>query len=98
MISKTCMNPSFAGKYQLNANQTMKDQDTCLKRDALLGFWATNAKDGDKITQQMKDFYTGAYEKDKTAALDIVLEIPDAQDADFEKSMQAVGQNFSKIA
>ena len=98
MISKTCMNPSFAGKYQLNANQEMKDQDTCLKRDALMGFWSTKAKDGDKIAQQMKDFYTGDYEKDKGAKLDIVLEIPDDQDAYFEKSMQAVGQNFSKIA
>lgn len=98
MISKTCMNPSFAGKYQLNANQTMKDQETCLKRDALLGFWTTNAKDGEKVAKQMKDFYTGDYEKDKTAKLDIVLEIPNEQDADFEKSMQLVGQNFSKIA
>lgn len=98
MISKTCMTPSFAGKYQINANQTMKDQETCLKRDSLIGFWTTKAKDGDKIQQQLKDFYTGPYEKDKTAALDIVLDIPDAENANFEESMNQVGQNFSKIA
>ena len=89
---------SFTGKYQLNANQTMPDQETCLKRDALMGFWASKSKDGDKIHQQLKDFYVSdEYKKDNSKALDVTFEIPDSDDADFEKSMNIVGQKFNKV-
>lgn len=89
---------SFTGKYQLNANQAMPNQETCLKRDALMGFWAQSAKDSDKIHQQLKDFYlSDEYKADNNKALNITFEIPDSSDADFEKSMNIVGQKFDKI-
>ena len=88
---------NFTGKYTVNANQEMKDQETCLKRDALMGFWAANSKDGEKINQQLKDFYVGEYKTNPNAKLDITFDIPDNKDADFEKSMNLVGQKFDKV-
>lgn len=90
---------SFTGKYQLNANQEMPNQDACLKRDALIGFWSTQAKDGGAVADQLKNFYTSdAYKKDPNAKLDITLEIADDKDKEFEDSMNAVGQKFDKVA
>ena len=86
---------SFAGKYSLNANQAMPNQDACLKRDTLLGFWTQNAKNGDKVYKQLSDFYMNGYNKNPNAPLNIVLDIPDSEDKNFEASMKAVGQNFS---
>ena len=89
---------SFTGRYQLNANQAMPNQEACLKRDALMGFWSQKAKDGDKIHQQLTNFYTSdEYKADKNKALNITFEIPDSDDADFEQSMNIVGQKFDKI-
>ena len=96
-ISAINSNLNFTGKYQVNANQEMSSQDNCLKRDALMGFWATKSKDGDKIQQQLKDFYTGPYNENKTAPLNITFEIADSEDKDFEESMKIVGQKFDKI-
>ena len=90
---------SFAGKYQINANQNMPSQEACLKRDALVGFWTGKAKNGEEIQKQLKDFYTGnEYAKDPNKKLDIVLELDDADNAEFEKSMDVVGQKFSTVA
>ena len=89
---------NFTGKYSMNANQTMPSQDACLKRDNLVGFWTTKAKDGEKVYKQLKDFYLNDYNKNPNAKLDIVLELPDAEDKNFEESMKKVGQNFSKLA
>ncbi len=88
---------SFAGKYSLNANQTMSNQNTCLLRDTLIGAWTTKAKDGDKIHEQLKNFYLNDYNKNPKAPLNIILDIPNADDKNFEESMKKVGQNFSKL-
>ncbi len=89
---------NFTGRYALNANQAMPNQETCLKRDSLVGFWTTKAKDGEKVYGQLKDFYQNEYNKNPNAKLDIVLELPNTEDKNFEESMKKVGQNFSKLA
>ncbi len=88
---------NFTGKYTLNANQSMPSQEACLKRDSLIGFWTTKAKDGDKVYEKLKNFFQTDYNKNPNAKLDIILEIPDAEDKNFEESMKKVGQNFSKL-
>lgn len=88
---------NFTGRYTLNANQAMPNQEACLKRDSLVGFWTTKAKDGEKVYEQLKDFYQNDYNKNPNAKLDIVLELPNAEDKNFEESMKKVGQNFSKL-
>lgn len=97
-ISAINSNINFTGKYQVNANQDMKDQDTCLNRDALMGFWAGKSKDGEAIHKQLTDFYTGnVYKENKSAPLDITFDIPDSEDKNFEESMNLVGQKFNKV-
>lgn len=88
---------NFTGKYQVNANQQLPNQETCLKRDALMGFWSEKSKDGDKIQKDLKDFYTTTYNQDKTAPLNITFDIPDSEDKNFEDSMNLVGQKFNKV-
>ena len=76
---------SFTGKYQLNANQTMPNQETCLKRDALMGFWASYSKDGDKITKTLKDYFNSPeYDSNRYKEVPVTFEIPDNYDSEFE--------------
>jgi len=99
MLANSVSGVSFAGKYQLNANQNMPDKEACLKRDAVIGFWTAKAKNGEEVQKQLKDFYTSSeYEKDPNKNLDIVLELDDADSTEFEKSMDFVGQKFSVVA
>jgi hypothetical protein len=89
---------NFTGKYQVNANQQLSNQETCLKRDALMGFWSAKSKDGEAIHKQLTDFYQGdVYKANKSAPLDITFNIPDSEDKNFEESMNLVGQKFNKI-
>lgn len=88
----------FNGKYKLDANQKMPNNDACYMRDMTVGFWTAQAKNRDTVEKQLKDFYMGPYEKDKTAPCNVVLELPDHHDKEFEKAMNMVGQNFSRLA
>ena len=88
----------FAGKYQLNANQTMPNQDACLKRDFLLGVACGYAQNGDEISKKLADFYNGAYNADKYAPCNVVFEIPDKMNDTFEECMSKIGQKFDKLA
>ena len=89
---------NFTGRYEVNANQTMPTKDACLKRDASIGFWAQRSKDGEKIHSQLKDFYTGDYKTNPSKPLNIVFDIPDSEDKNFEETMNMVGQKFNKLA
>ena len=89
---------SFSGKYKLNANQKMPNNDACYMRDMAVGFWTSQAKNGNAVQKQLEDFYMGDYEKDKTAPCDVVLELSDNQDKEFEQAMNMVGQKFSRLA
>lgn len=89
--------PNFTGKYSLNANQQMDTAEACLKRDALMGFWAVRAKNGEKVQNKLIDFYKGDYETNKTKELNIKFNLPDSMDKDFEESMNYIGQKFEKI-
>lgn len=89
---------AFRGTYQLNANQTMPNQDACLLRDTLIGAWSAKASNGEDVIKQLHDFYTKDYEKNKTAPLNIELKLPDADNANFEDSMNKCGQKFNKLA
>lgn len=88
----------FCGKYQLNANQEMHDQRACLRRDYMLGAACGYAKNGDIIAKQLLDFYNGQYNNDNYAPFNIVLDLPDEMDAQFEENMNKVGQEFDKLA
>ncbi len=89
---------SFTGKYQLNANQQMSNLDECLKRDALIGFWSTQAKDGGSVADGLQEFYKSErYKNNPNVKLDITLELPDNRDAEFEQSMKSIGQKFNKV-
>ncbi len=91
-------NLNFAGKYQLNANQTMPSQEACLKRDYMLGVACGYAQNGDEISKKLANFYNGVYNIDKNAPFDVVFEIPDNMNATFEDCMSKVGQKFNKLA
>ncbi len=90
-------NLNFAGKYQLNANQAMPNQDACLKRDYMLGVACGYAYNGEEVSKKLADFYNGLYNKDKSAPFNVVFNIPENQEAMFEESMSKVGQKFDKI-
>ena len=90
-------NLNFAGKYQLNANQAMPNQDACLKRDYMLGVACGYAYNGEEVSKKLADFYNGLYNKDKSAPCDVVFNIPKNQEVMFEESMSKVGQKFDKL-
>ena len=96
-MNVSASNLNFSGKYKLNANQQMKTPEECLKRDFALGFWLGKSKDGEKIGKDLTDFYNGAYKQDKAQQINIILDIPDSEDKNFEESMSIVGQKFDKI-
>ena len=50
-------NLNFAGKYRLDANQTMPNQDACLKRDYMLGVACGYAYNGDEVSKNLADFW-----------------------------------------
>ncbi len=91
-------NLNFAGKYRLDANQTMPNQDACLKRDYMLGVACGYAYNGDEVSKNLADFYKGAYNKDKYAPCNVVFNIPDDKNALFEESMSKIGQKFDKLS
>ncbi len=91
-------NLNFAGKYRLNANQTMPDEEACLKRDYMLGTACSYAKNGQKAAKQLENFYKDMYKKNPSAPCNLELDFPDDMDAIFETSMSKVGQNFDKLA
>ena len=89
---------NFTGRYEVNANQTMPTKGACLKRDAAIGFWAQKSKDGEKIHSQLKDFFMGDYKINPSKSLNIVFDIPNSEDKNFEEIMNIVGQKFNKLA
>lgn len=89
---------AFTGTYKLNANQEMPNQEACLLRDTLIGAWSAKASNGEDVVKQLHDFYTKDYEKNKTAPCNIELKLPDADNTNFEDSMNKCGQKFDKIA
>ncbi|MBP3820581.1 hypothetical protein J6G99_02930 [bacterium] len=89
--------PRFSGVYVLDVNQPMPTARAALKRDASVGYWIASAKDSDKLSEQLKNFYMNDYEKNHRNECKIVLDISDDKDCDFEKSMITVGQEFDKI-
>lgn len=89
---------SFSGRYQLNANQNMKNGEACLKRDYFIGVIAEQSKNSEEVMKKLKDFYSGPYNNNQNAPCEIVLELPNAVDNKFEQAMNALGQKFSKLA
>ena len=91
-------NVSFGSKYSVNINQPMKTKEDCLKRDFVLGVCYAKAKNGAEAMDQAKKFFAGEYNKNPQAACNVVLDMPDSMNAEFEDAMHTIGQNFSKIA
>ena len=90
---------SFAGRYELNANQPLPERKNVPKRDAVIGLFTQIADRGDKIYNDMEYFYKSEkYKRNPHARLDIVLDIPDINDTQFEEIMDILGQKYNKIA
>ncbi len=89
---------NFTGKYELNANQPLSDKRNVPKRDAFIGLCTQFAKHGDLVSKRLEGFYKSeAYKRNPHARLDIVLEIPDINDTQFEEIMDILGQRYNKI-
>ena len=82
---------SFNGRYEVNANQPMATTAACIRRDYVLGFCAGRAKNGNAIIAKVRS-------SDPSAACNVVFDVPDANDKDFEEVMNVVGQKFKKLA
>jgi len=89
---------NFAGKYRINANQILENDSDCLRRDALIGFWTTKARNGENIHKRLIDFYKGDYEQNREKALNVTFDLPSKLDKDFEESMNSIGQSYNRLA
>lgn len=90
--------PAFSSKYQLNINQTMPDGRPSIDRDLMLGIWLNQAKNEEDITTKINEFFKNEYNNNQIASCNVIYDIPNSEDAHFEKCMNKVGQKFSKIA
>ncbi len=91
------ISPNFAGKYILNANQTMPNEDFAKRRDLAVGAFISKAKNNEELSKIMGDFYGNGYYKDKTQSVEITLDLPDKYNSFFEKIMRHVGQDYKKL-
>lgn len=87
---------SFKSKFQLDANQEMPTRSDCILRDGVIGFWVSRAKNVEELHQQLKHFYRAGKEI-KEKPYNIVFDIPDDCDLNFEESLKMCGQKYNKI-
>ncbi|MCM1338056.1 MAG: hypothetical protein NC191_00105 [Muribaculaceae bacterium] len=90
--------PVFSGKYKVNANQNMPSGEACIDRDLMLGMWLNQVNNYEQISTKFDKFFSGVYNENKTAPCNVIYDIPDSEDAHFEKCMNNCGQKFEKIA
>lgn len=89
---------SFHGKYQIDANQKMPNNEACLRRDTAVGFWINFAENGKEVKDEFVDFIAGEFNEGEHKSCPLTLELDDKYDHDFEETMNAVGQKFDKLA
>jgi hypothetical protein len=90
---------NFTGQYYLNVNQDMPSKEACLKRDTFVGAWCVQAENREQVLAKMDSFFKkdGDYDKDNSKPCNIVLELPDKDDDNFEYCMEQIGQKFTRL-